>query len=88
MLFYLSSETVRSLALVVLNVALTAYLLRVPRGASAARWLAGFTGATVVYYALRGLEGDGSGGNHATLVDGTALRVSRTYAPALRDKLV
>ncbi|MEM1054298.1 MAG: ATP-binding protein [Bacteroidota bacterium] len=57
MLFYLSSESIRTLALVLLNVALTGYLLRVPRGAGAARWLAGFTGATVVYYVFRGLEG-------------------------------
>ena len=57
MLFYLSPETIRTLALVILNVTLTAYLLRVPRGTGAARWLAGFTGGTVVYYVLRGLEG-------------------------------
>ncbi|MEM1116736.1 MAG: ATP-binding protein [Bacteroidota bacterium] len=57
MLFYLSSESIRTLALVLLNVALTGYLLRVPHGAGAARWLAGFTGATVVYYVFRGLEG-------------------------------
>ena len=44
--------------------------------------------AVVALAALRGLEPDGSGGYHATLVDGTALRVSRTHAPALRDRLV
>ncbi len=44
--------------------------------------------AVVALAALRGLEPDGSGGFRATLVDGTALRVSRTYAPALRDRLV
>ncbi|OZC02702.1 LytR/AlgR family response regulator transcription factor [Rubricoccus marinus] len=44
--------------------------------------------AVVALGALRGLEPDGSGGFHAALVDGTALRVSRTYAPALRNRLV
>ena len=57
MSFVLSPESVRILALVLLNVALTAYLLRVPRGAGAPRWLAAFTGGTAVYYLVRGIEG-------------------------------
>ena len=52
------------------------------------RFLRVHRSAIVALAALRGLEGDGSGGYHATLVDGTALRVSRTYAGALRDRLV
>ena len=53
---YFSPETVRTVALVVLNVALTAYLLRVPRGAGAPRWLAGFTAGTVGLYLCRAVE--------------------------------
>ncbi len=39
-------------SLVILNVALTAYLLRVPRGAGAPRWLAGFTAGTAALVAF------------------------------------
>ncbi|MEM6327385.1 MAG: LytTR family DNA-binding domain-containing protein [Bacteroidota bacterium] len=52
------------------------------------RFLRVHRSAVVALTALRGLDPDGSGGYHATLVDGTALRVSRSYAPALRDRLV
>ncbi|MEL6617156.1 MAG: LytTR family DNA-binding domain-containing protein, partial [Bacteroidota bacterium] len=52
------------------------------------RFLRVHRSALVALEALRGLEPDGSGGYHATLVDGTALRVSRSFAPSLRDRLV
>ncbi|MEM6335465.1 MAG: ATP-binding protein, partial [Bacteroidota bacterium] len=53
---FLSPESIRVLALVILNGALTAYLVRVPRGAGAPRWLAGFTAGTVGLYVCRGIE--------------------------------
>ena len=34
------------------------------------------------------LRSDGSGGYHVRLTDGTRLRVSRTYAPEIRDRIV
>lgn len=52
----LSPESIRATSLVILNVALTAYLLRVPRGAGAPRWLAGFTAGTVGLYVCRAIE--------------------------------
>ena len=52
----LSPESIRVLALVILNGALTVYLLRVPRGAGAPRWLAGFTAGTVGLYLCRAAE--------------------------------
>ena len=52
----LTPESVRVVALVVLNGALTAYLLRVPRGPGAARWLAAFTAGTAGLYLCRAAE--------------------------------
>ncbi len=52
----LSPESIRALSLAVLNVALTAYLVRVPKGAGAPRWLAGFTAGTAVLYVCRTAE--------------------------------
>ncbi|MEO1630354.1 MAG: ATP-binding protein [Bacteroidota bacterium] len=56
MSLFLSPESIRATALVILNVALTVYLLRVPRGAGASRWLAGFTTGTVGLYLCRAAE--------------------------------
>ena len=53
---YLSPESIRVVALVILNGALTAYLLRVPRGAGAARWLGAFTAGTAGLYLCRAAE--------------------------------
>jgi len=53
---FINPETIRVTALVILNGALTAYLLRVPRGAGAPRWLAGFTAGTVGLYLCRAAE--------------------------------
>jgi signal transduction histidine kinase/DNA-binding response OmpR family regulator len=52
----LTPESVRVVALVVLNGALTAYLLRVPRGPGAARWLAAFTAGMAGLYLCRAAE--------------------------------
>ena len=52
----LNPESIRAGSLVILNVALTAYLLQVPRGAGAPRWLAGFTAGTTVLYVCRVAE--------------------------------
>ena len=52
----ITPESIRAGALIVLNVALTAYLLRVPGGAGAPRWLAGFTAGTTVLYVCRVAE--------------------------------
>lgn len=56
MALLLTPETIRTVALVLLNGALTAYLLRVPGRATAARWLAGFTAGTVGLYLCRAVE--------------------------------
>ena len=56
MSLFLSPESIRATALVILNVALTVYLLRVPRGAGASRWLVGFTTGTVGLYLCRAAE--------------------------------
>ena len=52
----LSPEFIRVSALVILNGALTAYLVRVPRGAGAAGWLAAFTAGTAWLYLCRAVE--------------------------------
>ncbi|GAB5534529.1 MAG: hypothetical protein Rubg2KO_07780 [Rubricoccaceae bacterium] len=52
----LSPEFIRVSALVILNGALTAYLVRVPRGAGSAHWLAAFTAGTAGLYVFRAVE--------------------------------
>ena len=52
----LTPESVRVVALALLNAALTAYLVRVPRAGGAARWLAAFTAATAGLYLCRAVE--------------------------------
>ena len=42
----------------------------------------------IAFPAVDHLRSDGSGGYHAILDDGTKVRVSRSYAPDIRDRLV
>lgn len=42
----------------------------------------------ISFAAVDHLRSDGSGGYHAVLDDGTRVRVSRSYAPDIRDRLV
>ncbi|MEO0560461.1 MAG: hypothetical protein AAF170_20035, partial [Bacteroidota bacterium] len=52
----LNPESIRTGSLFLLNIALTVYLLRVPRGSGAPRWLAGFTAGTMALYVCRALD--------------------------------
>ena len=53
-----------------------------------ARFIRVHRSAVIAADALQHLQSDGSGGYRAALTDGTTVRVSRTYAAAVRDRIL